>query len=336
MNAQVIHGESIFYIPEDEWNDLVGRSMTNTPFQLHAYQKSWWANLKPKNSELLSVVVRNRDGNLIAVACFYLTGDGVLNFNGCVEETDYLDLIVEAQNAYDVWALIIKTVLSDQFPQWRLIELCNIPAISPSRTILNQIAGNHGLSLVESINEVCPVIQLPSSFEIYLQTLAGKQRREVKRKLRKAKGAGVEFTVIGAEDNLEQAVNDFLNLLQKSTFEKRDWLNEGRRKLFHEVARSAQKSGALMLSFAEIGGKRAAGLFNFDYADRVWVYNSGLDPQAFGNLSLGVIMTGHAIAWAIENNRQEFDFLRGNETYKYRFGAEDTKVYRLDISPESQ
>lgn len=336
MNVQIINGESIFSIPEHDWNDLVNRGMTNTPFQLHAYQKAWWMNLKPQNSSLFSIVVRDEDENLIAIGCFYLTEDGVLKFNGCVEETDYLDLIVEAQHAFDAWATIFNILKSDNFPQWRLMELCNIPEISPSRTILNNISDVHGLSLIESVNEVCPVIQLPTSYEIYLETLNSKNRRELKRKLRKANGAEVKFSVIGPKDDLEQAVDDFLELLQQSTFEKRDWLNEGRRQLFHQVAKNAHQSGFLMLSFAEVNGKRAAGLFNFDYADRVWVYNSGLDPKAFSNLSLGVVITGQAISWAIENNRQEFDFLRGNETYKYRFGAEDTKVFKIDISPVSQ
>jgi CelD/BcsL family acetyltransferase involved in cellulose biosynthesis len=52
-------------------------------------------------------------------------------------------------------------------------------------------------------------------------------------------------------------------------------------------------------------------------------------------LSLGVVLTAKAIEHAIENGRSTFDFLRGNETYKYRFGAKDTEIYRLAISREA-
>jgi CelD/BcsL family acetyltransferase involved in cellulose biosynthesis len=45
-----------------------------------------------------------------------------------------------------------------------------------------------------------------------------------------------------------------------------------------------------------------------------------------------VVLTAKAIELAITNGRSEFDFLRGGETYKYRFGAQDTGVFRLQIS----
>jgi CelD/BcsL family acetyltransferase involved in cellulose biosynthesis len=40
-------------------------------------------------------------------------------------------------------------------------------------------------------------------------------------------------------------------------------------------------------------------------------------------------LTAKAIEHAIANGRSTFDFLRGREEYKYRFGAKDTRVYRL-------
>jgi CelD/BcsL family acetyltransferase involved in cellulose biosynthesis len=87
--------------------------------------------------------------------------------------------------------------------------------------------------------------------------------------------------------------------------------------------------------FAVMEGRQAAALFNYDYNGRVWVYNSGFDPEAFSHLSAGVILTAKAIEKAIENGRTAFDFLRGDETYKYRFGAEDTTVHRIVLERKS-
>ncbi len=332
MYAQIIKGTEIFKELAQEWDSLARRGMTDTPFQTLAYQESWWRNLHPQGSELNSIITRSDDHQLAAIACIYVTEDGVVRFNGCVEETDYLDLITEARHAEEAWKLIFDCLLSDEYPNWRLLELCNVPAVSPSRNILSNLSEATGHCLVESVNEVCPIINLPGNFDAYLQMLDSKQRREIRRKLRRAEAAGAEVHLVGADDNIEEAVNEFLELLQKSTFEKRDWLNDGRRALFLEVARAAQKAGTLQLCFIKISEQNAAALFNFDYSDRIWVYNSGLDPEAFGNLSLGVVLTAKAIEWAIENDREEFDFLRGSETYKYRFGASDTNIYRMQIS----
>jgi CelD/BcsL family acetyltransferase involved in cellulose biosynthesis len=331
MQVQIIDGEDVFNQIGEEWDELASRGMTDTPFQKLTYQKSWWKNLSPEDSTLWSVIIRDTAGQLSAIGCFLHTEDGKLRFNGCIEETDYLDLITTAQDAHENWQKIFPILLSDQFPEWHQIDLCNVPRNSTTRTILPEVASPYDLTVVESIIEVCPTIELPDSFEIYLESLDSKERREIRRKLRRANGADAQLHVVSKAEDLTVAVDEFLELLQKSTFEKRDWLNEGRRTLFHEIAQAAQDDETLQLLFLEVNDQKAAALFNFDYGNRIWVYNSGLDPELFSALSPGVVITALAIEIAIENGRDEFDFLRGDEDYKYRFGALDREIYRLQI-----
>ncbi|MBE2219970.1 MAG: GNAT family N-acetyltransferase [Anaerolineae bacterium] len=331
MIMQTITGPDAFSQLADEWDSLAAKSITNTPFQTVAYQESWWRNLHPQGSSLHTIVVRQDNNNLIGIASLYID-NGILHFNGCVEETDYLDLITTAENAEAAWTAVFEAITQPDFPTWHTAALCNIPADSPSRAILAQLAATHSLTCQEEVIEVCPIIPLPDSFDAYLDQIDSKQRREINRKLRRANGADAKLVIISPEDDLDQAVNDFLNLLQKSTFEKRDWLTDGRRAVFFDTAHAAMKAGTLQLMFMEVDGTKAATLFNFDYNGRIWVYNSGLDPEAFGALSLGVVLTAKAIEWAVENGRATFDFLRGNETYKYRFGAQDTEIYKITLN----
>ncbi|MCP4425891.1 MAG: GNAT family N-acetyltransferase [Chloroflexi bacterium] len=332
MQTKLISGESAFDELAAEWDELAAQSMTNTPFQSLAYQRAWQRHLQPEGSQLTTIAIRQDSGKLTAVACLYIMLDGVIHFNGCVEETDYLDLICAAENAEAAWTAVLNALCTPEYPHWTTLDLCNIPADSPTRTILPRLAQKHNLAFHETIHEVCPIIALPATFDDYLNSLDSKQRREVRRKLRRAAGADVAITSVGHEDNVAEAVNDFLELLQKSTYEKRDWLNDDRRAVFHDTAKAALEARTLQLLFAEVEGQKAAALFNFDYDGRIWVYNSGLDPAAFGPLSLGVVLTAKAIEKAIEDGRTHFDFLRGNETYKYRFGAKDTEIYRLQAS----
>lgn len=316
---------------KDEWDALAAQGMTNTPFQTRAYQETWWRNLHPAGSTLHTLTVRQEEQRLSAIASLYLHQNS-LHFNGCVEETDYLDLIVSADKAEVGWTAVLDALTQPDFPAWQTAKFCNIPAASPSRAILPRLAAKHGLRFEEVQIEVCPVITLPATFDDYLEALDSKQRREIKRKLRRAQGAEAQFIIADPQDDLEQAVDDFLALLQKSTFEKRDWLTPGRRAVFHETAQAAAAAGTLQLLFMAIEGQKAATLFNFDYNGRIWVYNSGLDPAAFGPLSLGVVLTAKAIEWAVANGRSHFDFLRGDEEYKYRFGAVDTEIYKITLT----
>lgn len=331
MSIELHNGNQVFDLLSDEWDALVGQSMTNTPFQRLAYQRAWWQHCGPSDGSLHTVTTREADGRLTAIACFYNIA-GVLYFNGCTQETDYLDLIVAEENAATAWTAVLDALTSPDFPQWQAMDLCNIPAASISRQILPAEAAQRGFLHEESVHEVCPVIPLNTTFAGYLEGIDSKQRRELQRKLRRAEAADAALHVIGPDEDVTQAVDDFLELLQKSTFEKRDWLTDGRRALFHDVARAAHQDGYLQLLFMEVDGRKAATLFNFDYNNRIWVYNSGLDPVNFSSLSLGVVITAKAIEYAAEHGRTTFDFLRGNETYKYRFGAQDTIIYRQQIN----
>lgn len=329
MHTELIHGCDAFSRLAGEWDDLVDCSMTATPFQSLGYQQAWWSNLGP--GELHTVTVRDDGGQLAAIACFYVV-DGTLYFNGCTEETDYLDLIAPAERAGVLWDRVFDVLEGSDFPAWRGLDLCNIPAASPSNDILRQQAEKRGVQFQSAVQEVCPVVTLPDTFEAYLMDLDKKQRHEIRRKRRRADAAQAELVTIGPEDDLTAAVEDFLELLQMSMPEKAEWLNEGRRAVFHEVAKAAMAAGTLQLMFLTHRGSRAAALFNFDYKDRIWVYNSGFDIVEFGYLSPGVVLTAGAIEQAIENGRAAFDFLRGDESYKYRFGAEDTTINRIQIT----
>ena len=330
MNSELIVGRSAFEVLADEWDSLAARGMTDTPFQTLAYQRAWWTHLQPAGSELLTVATRHDSTELAGIGCFY-HNDGRLCFNGSLEESDYLDLIAPGEAAAQVWESVVDCLETVERPQWTTLVLDNVPAASPTRSVLPDLAVRRNLTYREHLVEVCPIVSLPPTFDAYLDSLESKQRRELSRKLRRAGGAEATCRVVESRDDVADEVDRFLALLQKSTFEKRDWLNAERRAFFHAVALSAQSAGTLQLMFIAIEGTEAAALFNFDYKGRIWVYNSGLDPAAYSAVSPGVVLTAMAIELAISLGRKEFDFLRGDEEYKYRFGATDSRIYRLEL-----
>jgi len=84
------------------------------------------------------------------------------------------------------------------------------------------------------------------------------------------------------------------------------------------------------MAFVQMNGAKAAGYLNFDYMNHIWVYNSGMDFTS-KELSLGWVLLGYLLQWANENKRQSLDFMRGDEQYKYRFGAIDRRVLRARV-----
>ena len=119
LKTNLIHGSKAFDVLKGEWDELVGRSMTNTPFQSLAYQRSWWDNLG--EGDLFTITIRDSTEYLIAIGCFYFK-DGTVYFNGCIEETDYLDLLVQSSLAEAAWEVILDCMDSSGFPNWNDLE----------------------------------------------------------------------------------------------------------------------------------------------------------------------------------------------------------------------
>ena len=199
--------------------------------------------------------------------------------------------------------------------------------------LVRELAEARGYQTLVEVEDVCPIIDLPATWDDYLMMLSKKQRHEVRRKLRKSGAeADTRFYVVGPDHDLEAEMQAFIELHQKSTPEKDQFMDRQMQSFFFEVAQVLQSQGWLQLAFVEMDGHKAATLLNFDYGGAILVYNSGYDPARFRHLSPGIIVTARCIEHAISLGRPKLDFLRGDEVYKYRFGAQDTEVRRLLIA----
>jgi CelD/BcsL family acetyltransferase involved in cellulose biosynthesis len=69
----------------------------------------------------------------------------------------------------------------------------------------------------------------------------------------------------------------------------------------------------------------------FDDGQTTYLYNAGIDP-AEEKASPGI--TGVALLFQerIASGTRRFDFLRGQERYKYEWGAVDEPIYRLLVT----
>ena len=87
----------------------------------------------------------------------------------------------------------------------------------------------------------------------------------------------------------------------------------------------------MTLYFLLLDGERAASLLCFRYEDTVFVYNCGYDPR-FSRLSPGLAVFARVIEEAMSDGYRRFDFLRGEEDYKYRLGAVNQPINRLQVT----
>ena len=176
------------------------------------------------------------------------------------------------------------------------------------------------------------MVTLPADTDVdaYLSTLGKKERHEIRRKVRRAEASG-EIRLTTSPDPLAD-LEDFIDLHQKR------WGADGlfpdtlggthSRILFRRLFELHGADGPLRLTFLSVGGRRIAAGVHFETADGYLYYNAGVDPDA-RDLSPGVLMVHAYLARALAAGKRRLDFLRGNESYKYEWGAVDEPIQRL-------
>lgn len=316
-----------------EWDALLHRSTADLIFCTWEWQSSWWKAYHA--GQLWVITCRDDNGQLIGIASWFIensNGERVVRTVGCVDVTDYVDIIADPGHVEAVHDAL-ATFLRENADAYDRINWCNIPEGSPSLVGFPETLQAHGFTTEIEFQEVCPVIELPDNWESYLERLDKKQRHEIRRKMRRAESeARIEWRVIDRyyEGDIDEAVDQFLALMRASHPEKAKFLDDPKNLAFFKtVAPQVHGCGWLKLTFLVINGTPSAAYCDFDYNGRILVYNSGLLPQENAHLSAGIVLLSYNIRDAIANRRQVFDFLRGNETYKYRMGAVDTKVFKL-------
>jgi CelD/BcsL family acetyltransferase involved in cellulose biosynthesis len=162
--------------------------------------------------------------------------------------------------------------------------------------------------------------------------LTKKQRHEIRRKLRRAQeGVAWEWRTARSEEDLERDMPVFFHLHELSAREKARFMTEDMRTFFKAMTRHFLREGQVRLSVFNREGVDIAATLSFLYRDRFLLYNSGYDP-AHAAHSPGIAAVSHAMQDAIAEKAVAFDFLSGDEPYKYQFGATNTHTCKVLVT----
>jgi CelD/BcsL family acetyltransferase involved in cellulose biosynthesis len=338
MKLQVYRNLQDLELLAKSWNQLVEESASHVPFLRYEYLTSWWQTLgggEWENGDLFVVVARTEDGDINGIAPLFFTknldGKPALMFLGSIEISDYLDVIVRPDDLPNFVDALLEFLTESGVPAWEVLDLYNLLEDSPTLEVLKDSAARLGLTHTQEQLQPAPRVALPEDWDTYLAGIQKKQRHEIRRKIRRAEGApeGIRWYIVEDETTLEDEIEAFLELMAYD-HHKEKFLTDVMRTQMKAAIHTAFQAGWLQLAFLEVGGEKAAAYLNFDYANQLWVYNSGLNFE-MGYYSPGWVLLGYLIQWAIDNGRTALDFMRGDENYKYRFGGIDRFIQRVQI-----
>jgi len=333
-----LHGDFSDLAPlAGEWNALLAESITHVPFLRYEYLWTWWSTRGggewPRSD--LAIVTAREAGRLVGIAPLFaacnLENEAALLLLGSIEISDYLDLIVRPQDLPAFLSGLLDFLNHSGSADGHILDWHNLLESSPTLPALRSECEARGWNYTVEQTYHAPSIPLPGDFETYLSRIDKKQRHEIRRKIRRAEESGhrLRWYIVRDESNLEAEIQAFLDLMKEDP-EKTAFLTPSMCEQMRLSCLAAFENGWLQLAFLEADGQKAAAYLNFDYMNRIWVYNSGFSRR-FMDISVGWVLLGHLLQWANENKRSEFDFMRGNEDYKYRFGGVDKLLMRAKV-----
>jgi len=323
LTVSVIRTEKELAGLASEWAALFQNSTCSNVFLTFEWMSLWWLHLG-RGHKLFVVTVRNDAGRLVALAPLYtarqlVLGIRRLGFLGdTLVGTDYLDVLID--EAYSSHALrTISDFLLASRGEWDYIDLADTTSDSHISTAFRAEIEAGGLKTELSPSSTCPFISLPESPEAYLATLGPKVRKHLRYYERALEKLGsVEFVTAERRIEIEQAFDALLRL-HRARFQQRGASSafvDPRVTGFHRAAVSSlSDTDAAKIHLLKLRGEPIAAVYVLSAGTRTFFYQSGMNP-AYGRYSIGSLLIRFAIEQAIRNGCSEFDFLRGDESYK--------------------
>jgi CelD/BcsL family acetyltransferase involved in cellulose biosynthesis len=313
---------------EGPWRDILPASGPKAVFYSPVWLKTWWAEFGDGRELVLLGV---RDGQrLVGVGPLMREGER-LTLAGDTNVCDYMDIVACEGYEEGVLEAVLDAVSEEA---WSDFVLWGVPEYSPTLTILPRLAAALGYSAQVEQEDVCPRVELPATFDDYVDDLDRRDRHELRRKLRRLYRSGdVLFHVCRSAPEVESHLDDFLRQHTTSRRDKALFMTERMARFFRRMALTLAEQNLARLYCLEVNGVRAASVLCFDAGDELLLYNSGYDPD-YGSLAVGLLSKALALEQAIEQGKRCFDFLRGAEPYKYDLGGKDLAVYRCIVRRE--
>ena len=259
------------------------------------------------------------------VAALARETDGTLTFAGG-QLTDEQDVVARPGNETDVATAVARWIAEQQPPRVRLEY---VPEDRPTLDAVDAVLTDAGYRVTRARQTVSPVLDLPESYDTYVQSLGKKERHELRRKVRRLETTGKATFRFASDAECATVLDRFFALHRLSRGEKAGFMTADVERFFRDVADALAPLDRLRLGVLSFDGADAAVLFGFAIGQVIALYNAAYDP-GLASLSVGIISHAWAIRDAIVRGYTTYDLLRGDEPYKYDLGARDRWLARLD------
>jgi CelD/BcsL family acetyltransferase involved in cellulose biosynthesis len=322
------------------WNNILEKGGDeSTMYLTHEWLATRWRHFGERRRLNLLLVERDRRviGIMPLVRNEYRLGPFKLDALESIGGTsrNYVGLMLPEDRNEVISALL--SYLKENLHGVRLIlRLSLIPGESQFlRALKRGLAQlSEDLAFEERFKTLAPYIDLPVSWDEYLGSLGGGRRRTLGRMLRNLeKEHGVVEFRQGDADSLEAGLNRFFELHQerwRAVGISGSFADPRVKEFYREVAWKFLDRGWLYFSTMNVDGRLVSALYGCIFNRKMYFISSARDTR-YSKYSVGQLHMMQVIKEAVSRNLTEFDFLQGDEPYKFYWTRAARSYMRVTI-----
>lgn len=336
FSIRLLTGEE-FSRYREPWNKLLDSSRSESFFLKWEWLYTFWETVDKKDA-VLQVWLCHDGSELIGIAPFYVYSTTFMKtpvrkmaFLGDRVASDYMDIFTGPGYEEICCREVLHRVQFKSAVAYDVLELDGV--CSDSNLYRHLVAGsdaNRGIQLLPRFD--CPRAMLDSSFEKYVHRLSASTRYSLGRKQRKLERDYGEAVIEHPDLKKNPKMLGVLFDLHKQRWDvlkdKTSTFSSAYRESFNNKLLQLLGEGDGFFSCMSIDSEPVSIMYIFVYKNNAFFYQNGWNP-VFAPYGVGILNIQHAIHHAIESGYKSFDFLRGEEAYKYKFCEETRHAYSV-------
>lgn len=339
LQVDCVTDEKTFEQLGSQWKELLVRSRANTPFLTWEWGFSWWQAVKDDKHQL-QILLLYDDHQLVGIAPLVIRQAVMYGFlrlrkveviGSELANGEYLDFITKP-GAEEIVSKAVAEYLAQHDSDWDVLELLPWPEESTSLQYFSTACKRFGLTPYSYLRTVCLVINLPGDWESYRKSLSKSLRKNTeyqKQRLEKEHNA-----VFGKWENTEEVARDlpdFFKMHQKkwqAHGEPGSFADARKQRFYQEISNRFLAKKWLSVYYLRAKGRTVSYSFGIEYDQRYFDLQGAFDLE-WQKYSVGKVLLYHALEKCVKVGLCKYDLLRGEEKYKYQFGAVPNRNMRL-------
>lgn len=326
-----------------DWENIVQQSDELDLFVSPSWMMPWYQTVMSHRDQPAVVWVKGPDGRLVGVLPLvrrrrYLGPVPVTLYESAGDAVvcgDHLGLVASTRDFAYVYDQVRNWLLT-QVDSGALIRLVALDEGGQFATLMQHDVEKHKVRWRYIMPQIAPRLKLPNSYDAFELLLNSRRRKLIRRNWRHIeRDYGITLSCYTNDSaSLESVLAEWFELhdsLWASRGQHTALENVRLRQFLQQFCQEAAQRGWLRLYQIRVNQQLVAGTIIFHWQDRAYYYQLAWDP-AFADYGIGELIITHSIRTAIDEGLSLFDFLRGEEQYKFRLRAQPYALIGLEFA----